>query len=991
MNPSVSVTLACRPLSFACRLLSFVLLCIYAPLSGLAQTASIGMVAGRISNASTGAYLEGVEVTVAGLPPVLTDRSGGFTFSNVPAGTQVIRAYYTGLDVATQSVEVRAGQTAQAMITLGSSVVQLEAYTVSSSREGEAASITKQRNADNIVNVVSTEAFGAVADGNIGNFMVRLSGVAGEFENGEIVGIKIRGTPVEFSALNVDGVRAAGAFSGFNTQGDRGAQSDQIPAEFIKEVEVTKAATPDQPADSIGGSTNLVTKSALDFKEDVLTYRVGVNYNTFRSDLQNFTPNAAMSYLTRIGRDRNIGMALSLSYTDTEAPRDRVQTARTFNDGRATQARSLSNINERIRMGGGLKFDYRFSPDTSIYLKLQFNYYKFDSPQQVYAASAAGSSRIADYSVVSRAQIEAGTPARTSTNQTAGAAPGFTDGYTELVSATWLNEATWNVKLGRQYVGEIGGEKNFSGDQKITAKVTYNPSNFASNLRSFDMNLVGNIGMSIDSQANRSRPIFRQTYGPDIGMGTDFKRYTARLLQQPERSEEEVANVKLDYTKMFHGRFPLRLQAGTSWRQQHRTLSVARPNWTFGGPDRIAGTLAATGANDDNLAQFISSGPGHPLFDQRNGVWPDLPAINFPAVWRAFSEHPEWFIPEGTSVSAAPNFSEITEDVSAAYVLGRLQVHKLNIVTGVRFEQTDVSASGRYTDPRNPDTNRTHRDRSYHDYFPSLHFKYPILARLTARASISTGAARPNMTDLYPTTTVSYNTTTGLGSVSTSNPGLLPQTSENLDFSLEYYFEPAGQFSVGYFRKDIKNFLYRTSDEIDYGPDNGFDGQFGGFTLNSTYNGGAADVEGWEFNYSQQLTFLPKPFNGLGIFANYTTLRTTGTYAEGARALAGFVPKTANAGASFRWRKLEARASWRYTSAYLRSYNANIYQQNSFRPVENIDLSMQYKFSRKFAFYIDAINVTNNWPQNFTGTDESRVTFADDYGVRYNIGFTGRF
>ena len=106
------------------------------------------------------------------------------------------------------------------------------------------------------MNVVSTDAFGSVADGNIGNLMVRLPGVAGDFENGEVVGIKIRGTPVEFSALNVDGVRASGAFSGFNTQGDRGAQSDQIPAEFIKEVQVTKAATPEMPADSIGGSTN---------------------------------------------------------------------------------------------------------------------------------------------------------------------------------------------------------------------------------------------------------------------------------------------------------------------------------------------------------------------------------------------------------------------------------------------------------------------------------------------------------------------------------------------------------------------------------------------------------------------------------------------------------------------------------------------------------------------------------------------------------------
>ncbi len=957
-----------------------------------AQGAATGTISGRVSHAATGAYLEGAEVSVGGGASVLTDREGAYALAGVPAGAQTVRVYYTGLDVATQAVQVRAGQVTEVTLSLGAAIHQLAAFTVSTSREGEAASITKQRNADNVVNVVSTDAFGAVADGNIGNFMVRLPGVAGEFENGEVVGIKIRGTPVEFSALNVDGVRAAGAFSGFNTQGDRGAQSDQIPAEFIKEVEVTKAPTPDQPADSIGGSTNLVTKSALDFKEDVLTYRVGANYNAFREDLQNLTPNAALTWLTRVGPRRDIGLALSLSYTDTEAPRDRVQTVRNQPDGRATQARSLSNVNQRVRMGGGLKFDYRIGREASVYLKLQYNYYYFDSPRQVYAASVAGAGRVADYSRVSRAQIEAGTPARDSTNQTAGVAPGFSDSYTEMLSSTWLNEATWNVKLGRQYLGEIGGEKRFAGDQKLAAKFSYNPSNFASNLRSFDLNLVGNIGMAIDTTANRSRPVFRQTYGPTIGLGTDVRRYTARLLQQPESSEEEVANAKLDYTKEFRGwAVPLQLKAGGAWREQHRTLSVARPNWTFGGPDRVAGTVAATGVNDDNLAQFLLPGPAHPLFDQRNGTWVDLPGIDFPAVWRAFSERPEWFVPEGTSVTAAPNFSELTEDVKGAYAQGRVQLGRLNVLGGVRFEQTEVEATGRNTDPRNAGVTRVTRTRRYDDYFPSLHLRYPLRPNLTARGSVTTSAARPNMSDLYPTTTVSYNATTGLGTVAQNAPGLRPQHSQNYDLSLEYYFEPAGLLSVGYFRKNITSFLSRTTDEIDFGADNGFDGQFGGFTLNTTSNGGKAKVEGWEINYNQQLTFLPKPLNGLGLFANYTSLETVGTYAEGARELSGFVPKTANAGASFRWRKLEARISWRYTSAYLRSYNANVYAQSSFRPVENTDISVQYKFSPRFGVYLDAINIGNNWPQNFTGTDEGRVTFADDYGVRFNVGVTGRF
>ena len=212
-------------------------------------------------------------------------------------------------------------------------------------------------------------------------------------------------------------------------------------------------------------------------------------------------------------------------------------------------------------------------------------------------------------------------------------------------------------------------------------------------------------------------------------------------------------------------------------------------------------------------------------------------------------------------------------------------------------------------------------------------------------------------------------------------PGLRPQHSHNYDFSLEYYFEPAGVLSAGYFRKNITNFLVRTSEDIEYGAGNGFDGEFGGFTLSTTSNGGKARVEGWEVNYSQQLVFLPGWLKGLAVFGNHTSLRTEGTYAGGARALAGFVPRTSNAGLSYRWRKLETRLAWRSTSAQLRSYNASVFAQSSFRPYETTDFSLKYAFSSRLGVYFDAINIGNNWPQNFTGEDRGRVTFADDYEI----------
>lgn len=954
--------------------------------AALHAQSSTGTVTGRVLNAVTGAYLEGAEVSVGGLPPVVTDRNGGFTLTGVPTGSQQVRAFYTGLDAPARTIEVRAGQSVEVAFTLQSKdVTVLEAFTVSTSREGEAASITRQRTAANVVNVVSTDAFGSVADGNIGNLMVRLPGVAGEFENGEVVGIKIRGTPVEFSALNVDGLRATGAFSGFNTQGDRGAQSDQIPAEFIKEVQVTKAATPDQMADSIGGSTNLVTKSALDFKEDVLTYRVGVNHNIHRDDRTRFTPNAAATWLTRIGANRDIGMALSLSYTDTEAPRDRVQTQRSEADGRATQARTLSNINQRIRAGAGLKFDYRVSGATSVFLKFQHSYYFFDSNRLVYAAADSATRRVADYNIVSRAQILAGTAPRTTTNQTASVAPGYTDSFTEMLHANWSFDGNNNEKTGRQYTFDVGGSTRLA-EGEVTYRASYAPSTFKSNLRTFLMTLQTPIGMAVDTTGSRSRPVFRQTYGPSILFGqADFRNYRGQMQQQPETGAENVTNAKIDYRRPVRwGGGTLEFKSGTAWRRQYRNLVVGRPNWNYTGADGVAGST------DDDLAAFMLSGPAYTVFNN-GGVWPQLPGVSFPKAWSVFNSSPQLFRPAGTSVSERPNVSSIREDVLAGYAQGSTKLGKLTILGGVRYERTEIEGVGRYSDPRRPTITRTTRDGSYDQWFPSLHFRYDLTRQLLARASYSTGAARPNMTDLYPTTTVSYNATTGLGTVTQANLALKPQETENYDLSLEYYFEPAGVFSVGVFRKDITDFLSRTSDEIDAGPGNGFGGDFAGFVLNTTLNQGKAKVEGWEINYNQRLTMLPRPFNGLQLFGNYTYLKTSGVYREGAAELAGFVPRTANAGVSFRWRKLEARGAWRYTGDQLRSYNALVHQQNRFRPVESIDLNFLYQFSARFGFFFDVINLKDKWPENYTGRDRGRITFSDSYGTRYNAGVSGRF
>ena len=263
-----------------------------------------------------------------------------------------------------------------------------------------------------------------------------------------------------------------------------------------------------------------------------------------------------------------------------------------------------------------------------------------------------------------------------------------------------------------------------------------------------------------------------------------------------------------------------------------------------------------------------------------------------------------------------------------------------------------------------------------------------------SRALISSsGLTRPNFDRLYPNTTVSYDTSSGLGTVNQNDPALGPQYSDNFDVSLEYYLKPAGILSVGYFRKNVTDFIAQEIQEIESGADNGFDGQYAGFNLVTTRNYGEAIIEGFEMNYSQQLRRLPRPFNTLTINANWTELKSEGYYGNSRTAdeLVEFIPRTTNAGASWVLSRLTLRVQYNLQAAFLNSYNTlpslRIYSTRN----ETWDAGALLNLNDKFGLYLDVTNLTNKEPSWYRGGDQSRVVMNEVFGTRIAVGVTGRF
>lgn len=107
-----------------------------------------GVITGTVSNVGTGNLLEGAKVEVPKLGlTVLSDKTGRFVISNVPAGAYDVVATYLGLDPVSNPVTAVDGQRAVRDLKLTTSVYTLQEFRVAGEREGGAAAITAERTA----------------------------------------------------------------------------------------------------------------------------------------------------------------------------------------------------------------------------------------------------------------------------------------------------------------------------------------------------------------------------------------------------------------------------------------------------------------------------------------------------------------------------------------------------------------------------------------------------------------------------------------------------------------------------------------------------------------------------------------------------------------------------------------------------------------------------------------------------------------------------
>jgi TonB-dependent receptor len=173
----------------------------------------------------------------------------------------------------------------------------------------------------------------------------------------------------------------------------------------------------------------------------------------------------------------------------------------------------------------------------------------------------------------------------------------------------------------------------------------------------------------------------------------------------------------------------------------------------------------------------------------------------------------------------------VVEDMQSAYfqvgLEGNLGAMPFSILTGLRYETTDVDSSSLSSayfyrwesdndisinvDDTKPQT-LVSAKADYDNLLPSMDLTLNVTDDVVSRFSFSKTIARAGLSNLGVSASNfgSGGGATYLGNkptASASNPGLLPLESTNFDLSVEWYYDEGSYASIGFFEKNVKNFL----------------------------------------------------------------------------------------------------------------------------------------------------------------------------------------
>ena len=923
-----------------------------------AQTERRGGISGSITDTG-GGILQGAQVTVEpGGVNIVSDAQGQFLVNGLAAGTYTVTISYVGFVTSTKSITVAAGQVANADVQLSVSSQNQEVLVTAKRASAEAEAVNRERTADNVLQVLPDEVIRSLPNANMADALGRLPSVTIERDEGEGKYVQIRGTEPRLANVTIDGVNTPSPESGV-----RQIKLDAIPADIVESVEINKTLQANMDADGIGGSVNLVTKTAGEHPTANISGMGGYTPILGGRGLIETTGTVGQ----RFGASKRFGVLIGGSYDWNGRGIDDIEPVpdlATLSGG--TQARYFEAIDVReyryyrSRWGLAGSVDFKPSDGSTIYVRGLYSDFHNYGDAWVYSLTD-------NTPILNPPQYPNGITLQGSNGCSI-------DPTTGIESCTGVPSFRYQIRRPDYAVGSI-----LLGGKHVLTTTWYTWDIAAS--RSSQDHQIGDRTVSFNADGLPSSSCqydlanTKSLYLPQWTPACFTEAYTSQgnfPLSRMQISHGLTAQLNLQGSataaKRYHlGSHLSTIEIGGKFRNAHKFANSFRDNYFPSG----TGTPILL---SDFTSKFSNS-------NYYNGAYKLGPNPNFFDIYKSFTAD---LATNPGNYTLTPDISsqfDLIEKVSAGYVMNTVDFNKIRLVAGVRFEGTNLDTVAPVFDANGNFLGNTKLNGSYVKVLPSASLRFALKHDTNLRVVYSRGFSRPDPQDIAQA--LSVDNTGNPILVSLGNPNLRPETADNIDVLFEHYLNPFGVITAGYFYKNL------TDPIISHTFNNVTTGTFGGSTCSTTVtcrisqpvNAGSAWINGFEAAYLQHLTFLPGAFAGLGISANYgyTASRTSFGPDFGRTdhpRLVRNAPHTWNVSPTYDRGRVSIRVGLSYNAQNIVGYGDGTpgpFGDNYFYPHLQFDAQGSLRLAHGLSFVMYGLNINNEVFGFYNGSPQYMV------------------
>ena len=894
------------------------------PNSGQSNGAT-SIVSGRVVDARTGANLRGAKVTIEETGQwTSTGDLGRYRFANVPEGEYTLTVSFLGYAGQSTVIAVEEGLlVAENFALRGGS--EIEEIVVFGQRSARALALNQERVAANFTTVLADDFLGQFEGDTVSEALRRAPGIAFTQDpvTGDGTNIIVRGLGPDFNTVTVNGVRLPEG-TGLGRSPDLG----NILTDSIAKITISKTLLPSQDGSGTGGLIDIETKGPLD--RPMRFANLSVQGSQRESDFnEEFLVSGVLSGV--FGEKENLGLSAAVQYRDQNIQSYSYNVFSNFGEYLPLDENGNPYTSSLFFDPLNVRFPYEPGVDNVYPRALAAG---FDETQaETLSLTLSGQYQIGDHSTLRLDYIRS---------------EQVIDNYNSLFS---LDTFSGYVPLP---IDELGGEVRGA---LVWENGVFGPgaSLFIQQINGFSSREVDTDVFTFNGMTTQGRWSIEYGVGytdgvssTPINQSVDFSRVEGFLAQvdplflTDEARENTVAgNIVSPFAARVGSNFPRLLlnsngfdflndpanyllsgggNTMTSGRNERRTAKLD-VRYDFESEYfkylKIGGFYERARFEDDGSTEFSFSSGTATLdslgIEFREGLLSDIGVDNGFAIisqadFLAFINSIDRIAAENPDVTISPasggvilrNQTFTEEDNLAAYIEGRVDIGRVEVVGGLRVESVDVSArtnvgprirladGTRDIDAENRLRKLVDQKGEQTEVLPRVGLTYRHSNNLLLRASYFRAVARPQLANLNRVRQISLDLRPRNGpnrnqpqlGIFEGNPDLDPSFTDSYDVSVEYYFDDIGAIKLSVFHKSIDNLLERNRttgvDVLDGNaiPDDpAFDNLPDDIIIvaqrpeNSPFD---AEIRGVELAAERQLTFLPGAWDGLGVFGNYT-------------------------------------------------------------------------------------------------------------------------